>query len=91
MYPEGFLPLENSRRPTTSLVTGLRGEASGWRWDVSANYGSNEFKLDLDNTVNLDLAGSQPDPLLRRQAEEHAALLNVDVAKEFPVEAFSGR
>jgi hypothetical protein len=52
LYPEGFLPLENSRSTDTSLVTGLRGEASGWRWDVSANYGSNEFKLDLDNTVN---------------------------------------
>ena len=90
IYPEGFLPLENSRSTDTSLVTGLRGEASGWRWDVSANYGSNEFKLDLDNTVNLDLAGSSPTHFYAGKLKNTQSQLNVDVAKEYAVEAFTG-
>ncbi|WP_432380258.1 TonB-dependent receptor plug domain-containing protein [Duganella sp. P38] len=89
VFPEGFLPLENSKSTDSALVTGLRGEASGWRWDLSANYGSNEFKLDLDNTVNLSLADS-PTHFYAGKLKNTQALLNFDVAREFPVEAFSG-
>jgi iron complex outermembrane receptor protein len=90
LFPEGFLPLENSKSTDTSLVTGLRGEATGWRWDLSANYGSNEFKLDLDNTVNQDLGAASPTHFYAGKLKNSQALLNFDVAKEFPVEAFSG-
>ncbi|MBV7536970.1 TonB-dependent receptor [Duganella sp. sic0402] len=90
IYPEGFLPLENSKSTDTSLVTGLRGEASGWRWDLSANYGRNKFKLDLDNTVNLTLAANSPTHFYAGQLQNTQSLLNFDVAKEFPVDGFSG-
>ncbi|HEX5344115.1 MAG TPA: TonB-dependent receptor [Duganella sp.] len=90
IYPEGFLPLENSKSTDASLVTGLRGEASGWRWDVSLNYGQNEFKLDLDNTVNLDLKEASPTHFYAGKLKSSQSLLNVDVARDFPVEAFSG-
>jgi iron complex outermembrane receptor protein len=90
IYPEGFLPLENSKSTDTSLVTGLRGEASGWRWDVSLNYGQNEFKLDLDNTVNLDLKEASPTHFYAGKLKSSQSLLNVDVARDYPVEAFTG-
>jgi iron complex outermembrane receptor protein len=90
LFPEGFLPLENSTSTDASLVTGLRGEATGWRWDVSLNYGQNEFKLDLDNTVNQDLGANSPTHFYAGKLKNEQALLNFDIAKEFPVEAFSG-
>jgi iron complex outermembrane receptor protein len=90
IYPDGFLPLENSKSTDASLVTGLRGEASGWRWDASLNYGQNEFKLDLDNTVNLDLKEASPTHFYAGKLKSQQSLLNVDVARDFPVEAFSG-
>jgi iron complex outermembrane receptor protein len=90
LFPEGFLPLENSKSTDQSLVTGLRGEISGWRWDASLNYGSNEFKLDLDNTVNQTLGASSPTHFYAGQLKNTQELFNLDVAKEFPVAAFSG-
>ncbi|MRW92173.1 TonB-dependent receptor [Duganella sp. FT80W] len=90
LFPQGFLPLENSRSTDGSLVTGLRGEVSGWRWDVSANYGENEFRLNLDNTVNQDLGASSPTHFYAGRLKSSQSLLNVDIAKDFPVEAFSG-
>ncbi|NVM75362.1 iron complex outermembrane receptor protein [Duganella sp. SG902] len=90
LYPEGFLPLENSKSTDAALVTGLRGEASGWRWDVSLNYGQNEFKLDLDNTVNLDLGANSPTHFYAGKLKNSQSLLNVDVARDYPVEAFTG-
>ncbi|MBA5605459.1 TonB-dependent receptor [Duganella sp. FT3S] len=90
IYPEGFLPLEISRSTDQALVTGLRGEAGGWRWDASLNYGSNAFQLDMDHTVNLDLGASSPTHFHAGKLENTQTLLNVDVAREFPVAAFSG-
>ncbi|MYM86522.1 TonB-dependent receptor [Rugamonas sp. FT82W] len=90
LYPEGFLPLENSESTDASLVTGLRGEAGGWRWDASLNYGSNEFQLDLDHTVNQTLGAASPTHFYAGKLKNTQQLFNFDVAKEYPVAAFSG-
>ena len=90
LYPEGFLPLENSESTDASLVTGLRGEAAGWRWDASLNYGSNEFQLDLDHTVNQTLGASSPTHFYAGRLKNTQQLFNVDIAREYPVAAFSG-
>ena len=90
LFPEGFLPLENSTSTDSALVTGLRGEAANWRWDVSANFGRNKFKLDLDNTVNQDLGAASPTHFYAGKLENTQTLLNFDVAREFAVAAFAG-
>lgn len=90
LYPEGFLPLENSESQDTSLVTGLRGEAAGWRWDASLNYGRNEFQLDLDHTVNQTLGAASPTHFYAGKLLNTQQLFNLDLAREYPVAAFSG-
>ncbi len=90
VYPDGFLPLENSSSTDQALVTGLRGEAGGWRWDASFNYGNNAFQLDLDHTVNQDLGANSPTHFHAGKLENTQTLLNMDVARDFPVAAFSG-
>ena len=90
IFPEGFLPIQNSTLTDQSLVTGLRGEAAGWRWDASLNYGSNKFKLDLDNTVNFDLAAASPTHFYVGSLKNEQTVLNLDAAREFPVAYFTG-
>ena len=90
IFPEGFLPIQNSTLTDQSLVTGLRGEAAGWRWDASLNYGSNKFKLDLDNTVNFDLAAASPTHFHVGSLKNEQTVLNLDAAREFPVAYFTG-
>ena len=90
IFPEGFLPIQNSTLTDQSLVTGLRGEAAGWRWDASLNYGSNKFKLDLDNTVNFDLAAASPTHFDVGSLKNEQTVLNLDAAREFPVAYFTG-
>jgi len=92
LYPEGFLPLEDSKSTDTSLVTGLRGELAGWRWDASLNFGRNRFSLDVDNTSNLSPGFPNP-----TQTSFYAGKLtttqdvaNLDVAREIPVSWMSG-
>ncbi|WP_317203158.1 TonB-dependent receptor [Janthinobacterium sp.] len=90
LFPQGFLPLQNSTLTDQSIVTGVRGETAGWRWDASVNHGSNLFQLDLDNTANLSLGAASPSHFYAGELKNSQTLLNLDVAREFPVAAFSG-
>ncbi|GAB3452463.1 TonB-dependent receptor [Massilia terrae] len=90
IFPNGFLPLEDSTSTDKSVVTGLRGELAGWRWDASLNYGSNEFKLDLDNTINQTLGAASPTHFHAGSLQAAESQFNLDVAREVPVSYFSG-
>jgi iron complex outermembrane receptor protein len=90
IYPEGFLPLENSTSTDKSVVTGLRGEAAGWRWDASVNYGSNNFKLDLDNTINQTLGAASPTHFYAGELTFGQTVGNLDLARDFPVAFLKG-
>ncbi|WP_332877384.1 TonB-dependent receptor plug domain-containing protein [Massilia sp. S19_KUP03_FR1] len=90
LYPEGFSPLENSKSVDTSVVTGLRGELAGWRWDASLNYGRNRFSLDVDNSVNYSLGAASPRSFYAGELSSTQELANLDVAREIPVSFMSG-
>jgi iron complex outermembrane receptor protein len=89
-YPEGFLPLENSMSYDNSVVTGLRGELAGWRWDASANYGRNRFVLDVDHTANYDLGATSPSHFYAGKLTATQQVANLDVARDFDVSWLAG-
>jgi iron complex outermembrane receptor protein len=90
LYPEGFLPLEDSKSTDTSLVTGLRGELAGWRWDASLNYGRNRFRLDVDNSVNYSLGAASPTSFYAGALSSTQELANLDLARDIPVSWMAG-
>lgn len=85
LYPQGFLPLEDSITTDTGLVAGLRGEAAGWRWDASVNHGRNRFDLDVSNSVNLSLGANSPTNFDAGSLSNQQTLVNLDVARDFEV------
>ncbi|MGO4476311.1 TonB-dependent receptor plug domain-containing protein [Massilia sp. 2TAF26] len=92
LYPEGFLPLEDSKSTDSSVVTGLRGELAGWRWDASLNYGRNRFSLDVDNTTNLSAGFPNPSQtsFYAGKLSSTQELFNLDVARDIPVSMMAG-
>ncbi|WUR12142.1 TonB-dependent receptor [[Empedobacter] haloabium] len=90
LFPQGFLPLQNSESTDASLVAGLRGDVAGWRWDASVDYGRNSFWLDIDNTANLDLKAESPTHFHLGKLTNTQSVANLDLAREIPVAAFSG-
>ncbi|MEV8520288.1 TonB-dependent receptor [Dyella marensis] len=87
IYPNGYLPLENSDSLDQSLVVGIRGKTGGgWRWDVSANYGGNRVSYATNNSVNrayLHDFGSSPTSFHDGILSASQQALDVDIAKEF--------
>jgi iron complex outermembrane receptor protein len=90
LYPEGFQPLLDSTSTDASLVTGLRGELAGWRWDASLNHGRNRFSLDVANTANFSLGAASPTRFYAGELTSTQSLANLDVAREIPVSFMSG-
>jgi iron complex outermembrane receptor protein len=92
LYPEGFLPLEDSTSKDSALVTGLRGELAGWRWDASLNYGRNRFSLDVDNSTNLSAGFANPSQtsFYAGKLSSTQKVANLDVARDIPVSWMAG-
>jgi iron complex outermembrane receptor protein len=85
VYPDGFLPLEHADSTDTSLVAGLRGTISGWRWDLSGNYGRNRVSYETRNSTNyayLNDFGSAPSVFSDGILSAEQQSLDLDVAKD---------
>jgi len=90
IFPEGFLPLEDSKSSDASLVTGLRGDLAGWRWDASVNFGRNRFQLNVDDTVNYALGSASPTRFYAGKLVSTQEVANLDVARDVPVAWLAG-
>lgn len=55
MFPDGFLPLIAPTLTDFSGTVGVRGQMSGWNWDLSQVIGGNRFRLDMENTHNTSM------------------------------------
>jgi iron complex outermembrane recepter protein len=58
IYPDGFLPFIKSDIDDGSLAGGVRGEKSGWKWDLGTIYGHNAFAFTIDNSANVSLGNA---------------------------------
>jgi iron complex outermembrane receptor protein len=60
IHSDGFLPWIGSDILDYSGAAGLRGEMSGWRWDLSSVYGGNSFDFSVHNSNNVTLGTQSP-------------------------------
>lgn len=60
LYPDGFLPQIETDVEDYSFALGLEGETGDWTWDVSTNYGRNDFALGVVNSLNTSLGATSP-------------------------------
>ncbi|WP_158879736.1 TonB-dependent receptor [Rhodanobacter sp. L36] len=85
IYPNGYLPLENSDSTDRSLVAGFRGTVDGWRWDVSANAGGNRVSYETQNSINLAYLrdfGNSPNTFDDGILTSGQQAFDIDIAKD---------
>jgi iron complex outermembrane receptor protein len=87
IYPNGFLPQIVNHTNDVAFVFGVKGHtASGWQWDVSADYGENNLGFDIQDSVNTNLyytKGYSPTYFHAGSFTNKQGVLNLDVSKEF--------
>lgn len=85
-YPGGYVPEINMLSQDRSLVAGLKGgQADGWNWDVSWNYGYNHIGFVTQNTINYALGGASPTHFRVGALEYTQNVFNADVTKGLDV------
>ena len=55
VYPDGFLPYEETRIEDVSFAAGMRRTLGDWDLDVSAAYGRNEFGFGVSGSINASV------------------------------------
>lgn len=82
LYPDGFLPLINTKTEDQAGTVGLRGEASGWRWDISLQHGRNMTDFLITNTLNRSFGPSSPTRFDSGGLRYGQTLANLDVSRD---------
>ena len=83
IYPGGFLPVIGGDVSDYSLGGGVRGEAGGWDYDVSAVYGSNELDYSVTNSLNASLGPDSQTSFDAGSLAFDQVTLNADIVKTF--------
>ena len=92
MYQNGFTPMIQSTIKDYSLSGGLKGKQMDWDWDLTAGYGGNSFRFDVDNTLNASTQAltSTTSAPLRAQTKFYAGTVNfyqfnsnLDISRDF--------
>lgn len=86
VYPDGYVPEINQLSQDRSLVAGVKGDTeSGWKWDVSYNYGYNHLKFYTQNSINYSLGTSSPHRFYDGALEYTQNVLNADISKPLEI------
>lgn len=85
VYPDGYLPIEESTLGDDTEVAGLRGTALGWRYDVSADTSGNQWRLNTANTFNYSLGATSPTDFYIGKLKYRETLANADFKRPFDV------
>ncbi|MFY8325547.1 TonB-dependent receptor plug domain-containing protein [Pseudoalteromonas sp. ZZD1] len=83
VYPDGFLPQINTDVDDYSFAIGLNGESHDWAWDVSTNYGLNDFGLGVSNSINTSMGIDSPTEFDNGALVYEQYLVNMDANNSF--------
>lgn len=85
IYPDGFLPRISTELNDFSGTVGLRGELSGWRWDLSGGYARNAFDFRVLNSLNRSFGAASPTAFDSGGLRYSQTLANLDVSRDVTV------
>ena len=85
IYPDGFLPLIQSKSTDMTFTGGVKGEIDDWAVNVDLSYGRNEIKLYTLDSANFSIGASTPLNFYDGKMSYDQIVGNLDVSKQFDV------
>jgi iron complex outermembrane receptor protein len=85
VYPNGYLPLLNTRSQDLQFGAGLKGEIAGWRSSFTVDYGWNMIKFNVENTINPSLGPTSPHEFYAGKLIYDQWVGNADFNRDFEV------
>jgi iron complex outermembrane recepter protein len=82
IYPEGFLPRIVTDTNDFALTGGVRGDAAGWRWDLSGEDGSDQVDFTIEDTLNRSFGAGSPTNFYAGALRYGQSVFNLDVSRD---------
>jgi len=82
IYPDGFLPVISTDTEDYAGTLGVRGDLSGWRWDVSGQWGQDKVDFTIKNSLNTSLGPTSQTEFDSGGLKYNQALFNLDVSRD---------
>ena len=82
IYPNGFLPLIQTEQDDLAGTGGVRGDFSGFRFDLSGSYGKNIVDFTIGNTLNRSLGATSPTRFDSGGLRYAQMVFNLDVSRD---------
>ncbi len=82
IYPDGFLPLITTDTDDYAGTAGVRGELSGWRWDLSGQYGRDRVDFRIENSLNRSFGEASQTEFDSGGLTYSQSLFNLDVGRD---------
>jgi iron complex outermembrane receptor protein len=82
IFPLGFTPEYFGTITDYSIVGGYKGEAGAFGFDLSARWGVDELRYDLDETVNFSLGEASPTEFYQGTLRSDELAFNADFTYE---------
>lgn len=84
-FPDGFIPLIETRSQNLTTALGLKGEVGGWSVDLSAGYGRNKVAFRTENSANFSWGSASPHSFYDGAVIYDQWIAGLDVARQFDV------
>jgi iron complex outermembrane receptor protein len=81
IYPTGFAPKFGQDETNRSVNGGLRGDALGWSWDLSAGWGEDRVDYVLGNSINASFGPQSPKRFDNGALIQKETTLNLDASR----------
>ncbi|ATC32659.1 TonB-dependent receptor [Caulobacter vibrioides] len=81
LYPAGFSPKFGQDETNRSVNGGLRGDAMGWSWDLSAGWGQDRVDYVLSNSINASFGPQSPTRFDDGALIQKETTLNLDASR----------
>ncbi|WP_294235835.1 TonB-dependent receptor [uncultured Sphingomonas sp.] len=84
-YPNGFLPIINTKSKDINSAVGLRGDVGGYNVDLSLSYGRNIVDFRTLNSANYAYGAATPKNFYDGQVAYDQYVAGLDVTRKFDV------
>jgi iron complex outermembrane receptor protein len=85
LYPNGFLPIINTRSKDMTGTVGVRGDLGGWNADLSVSYGRNLISFRTRDTANFAFGNASQTDFYAGRLIYDQWIAGLDVTRTFDV------
>ena len=85
IYPDGFLPIIQTKSENLNTTLGLKGDIGAWNLDLSLSYGRNEIDFYTRNSANYSFGNASPTDFYDGKVAYDQLVGGIDVSRRFDV------